>query len=150
MTLKDGGKKLYPHKVYCFKSIIESLRALVKRPNFTEHWELRRQREVRSVGQVMCDVFDGRVWRDIQVVNGVSFLASPRNYALMLNVDWMQPFKHTIYSVSVICLTLMNLPRSERFKPVNVILVGIIPGPSEPKLNISTYLSPLVNELVIL
>ena len=68
----------------------------------------------------------------------------------MLNVDWMQPFKHTIYSVGVIYLTLMNLPRSERFKPVNVIFVGIIPGPSEPKLNINTYLSPLVDELVIL
>ena len=81
VTLKDGGKKLYPHKVYCFKSITESLRALVKRPNFTEDCELWRQREVRYVAQVMCDVFDGRVWRDFQVVNGVSFLASPRNYA---------------------------------------------------------------------
>ena len=68
----------------------------------------------------------------------------------MLNVDWMQPFKHTIYSVGVMYMTLMNLPRSERFKPENVILVGIIPGPSEPKLNINTYLSPLVDELVTL
>ena len=47
-------------------------------------------------------------------------------------------------------LVLMNLPRSERFKPENVILVGIIPGPSEPKLNINTYLCPLVDELLIL
>ena len=30
------------------------------------------------------------------------------------------------------------------------ILVGIIPGPSEPPLNINTYLSPLVDELLIL
>ena len=68
----------------------------------------------------------------------------------MLNVDGMQHFKHTIYSVGVMYLVLMNLPRSECFKAENVILVGIIPGPSEPKLHISTYLSPLVDKLLIL
>ena len=44
-------------------------------------------------------------------------------------------------------MVLMNLPRAERFKPENVFLVGIIPGPHEPKLNINTYLKPLVAEL---
>ena len=44
----------------------------------------------------------------------------------------------------------MNLLRNERFKRENVILVGIIPGPSEPPLNINTYLSPLVDELLVL
>ena len=150
VTLKCGSKKLYPHKVYCCTSIIESLRVLVKRLDFTAHCELWRQREVRSVAQVVCDVFDGRIWRDFQNFNDVPFLASPQNYAFMLNVDWMQPFKHTIYSVGVMYLVLMNLPRSERFKPKNVILVGVIPGPSEPRLNINTYLSPLVDELLIL
>ena len=47
-------------------------------------------------------------------------------------------------------LVLMNLPRSERFKRENVLLVGIIPGPSEPPLTINTYLSPLVDELLLL
>ena len=44
----------------------------------------------------------------------------------------------------------MNLPKHERFKRENVILAGIIPGPSEPPRNINTYLSPLVDELLIL
>ena len=47
------------------------------------------------------------------------------------------------------CLVVMKLPRSERFKAENVILVGIIPRPSEPKLHINTYLPPLVDELLI-
>ena len=68
----------------------------------------------------------------------------------MLNVDWIQPFEHTTYSVGVIYLVLMNLPRHERFKRENVILAGIIPDPSEPPRNINTYLSPLVDELLIL
>ena len=116
VTLKCGTKRLYPHKVYCYKSVIESLKTLVKRADFTSHCELWRTREVRSVSHVMCDVFDGRVWRDFQSYNGIPFLSAPRNYAFMLNVDWMQPFKHTIYSVGLTYLVLMNLPRSLHFK----------------------------------
>lgn len=45
-------------------------------------------------------------------------------------------------------MVLMNLPRSERFKPENVFLVGVIPGPHEPKHYINnSYLQPLVAEL---
>ena len=68
----------------------------------------------------------------------------------MLNVDWMQPFKHTQYSVGVMYLVLMNLPRSERFKRENVFLVGIISGPNEPRNNINSFLKPLVDELLVL
>ena len=43
-------------------------------------------------------------------------------------------------------MTIMNLPWSARYKPENVILVGILPGPSEPS-DINSFLDPLVNEL---
>ena len=42
----------------------------------------------------------------------------------------------------------MNLPREERFKPENVIIVGIIPGPKEPKGDVNSFLKPLVDELI--
>ena len=118
--------------------------------SFTELYELWRDREIRSVHQIMCNIFEGRVWRDFLTCNGSPFLSAPRNYAFMLNVDWMQPFDHTPYSVVVIYLGLVNLPGSERFKRQNIFLVGIIPGPNEPRLNINSYLSPLVDELLIL
>lgn len=41
----------------------------------------------------------------------------------------------------------MDLPREERFKLENVFIVGIIPGPDEPKGNINSFLHPLVSEL---
>lgn len=41
----------------------------------------------------------------------------------------------------------MNLPRSERFKPQNVILVGVIPGPHELRLNINSYDVAQLNKL---
>ncbi len=40
----------------------------------------------------------------------------------------------------------MNLPRNERNKQSNVLLVGIIPDPSEPT-NLNGFLAPLVKEL---
>ena len=83
VTLKDDAKRLYPHKVYCYQSLIESIKRLVKRPNLVDHCELWRNREVRSVGQIMGDVFDGRIWRDFQIYENKPFLAAPRNYALM-------------------------------------------------------------------
>lgn len=65
----------------------------------------------------------------------------------MLNVVWFQPFKLARYSVGVVYLVEMNLPRHEQFKVENVILVGVIPGPHEPSQSINTFLSPLVDEL---
>ena len=66
----------------------------------------------------------------------------------MMNVDWFQPFKHTAYSVGVIYMVVMNLPRAERFCPENVIICGIIPGPEEPSKHINQFLSQLVTELI--
>ena len=148
VTTKDGGIRLYPHKIYCYQSVIATLKQFVQRKRFTARCELWRNRDIRTPHQVMCDVFEGRIWRDFQMFNNSPFLGSPRNYAFMLNVDWMQPFDHTPYSLGVLYLVLMNLPRSERFKRENIFLVGIIPGPNEPRNNINSYLFPLVDELI--
>lgn len=74
---------------------------------------------------------------------GHSFLSEKNSLALMLSIDWFQPFKHRVYSVGVMYLVFMNLPRSIKFKRENVILLGLIPGPCEPPLNIITYLTPV-------
>ena len=113
VTLSDGTTRLYPHKLFCYKSIVETLTQFVKRLGFTERCEL------------WCNVF-------------------------MLNVDWMQPFKHTLHQQSIVYLVLMNLPRSERFKRENIFLVGIISGLNEPRNNINSFLKPLVDELLVL
>ena len=63
-----------------------------------------------------------------------------------MNVDWFQPFVRTQYSVGAIYLN-QNLPRGQRYKEENVILVGMIPGRSELSLTINSYLAPLVQEL---
>ena len=91
------------------------------------------------------DIYDGNIWKEFQFYKGNAFLNQPYSLGLILNVDWFQPFSHTQYSVGVIYLTVLNLPRHIRYKRDNVILVGIIPGPREPEHTINTYLQPLIN-----
>ena len=81
-----------------------------------------------------------------RLVSGVPYLEVPGN--LMLNVDWFRRFKHTSYSAGVIYLVIQNLLRTVRFKPENIIIVGTIPGPSEPKLHINLYIKPMIDELL--
>ena len=69
----------------------------------------------------------------------------------MLNCDWFQPFAQSRYTIGMLCLVILNLPRSICFKPENVIITRIIPGPKEPKKNaMNSYLRPLVKELNML
>ena len=48
---------------------------------------------------------------------------------------------------TAIYLTILNLPRDGRYKIENTVLVGLIPGPSEPK-RINPFLNLLVDELL--
>lgn len=65
-----------------------------------------------------------------------------------MNVDWFRPFKHrNDFSVGVIYMVLMNLPRSIRFRKENVILVGIIPALTQEPKSLNYFLEPAVYEL---
>lgn len=55
----------------------------------------------------------------------------PSTYGFLLNVDWYEPFKHSVYAIG---LVLLNLPRHLRYDPQNIILCGIILGPPEQYL----------------
>lgn len=55
------------------------------------------------------------------------------------------------HSVGGIYLAINNLPRNIRYQKSNMILVGLIPGPSEPQLsNMNHFLRPVVDELLTL
>lgn len=140
-----GKKKLYPYKIYCYKSLQSILQDFLLRPDFSQECEHWRSRPPSN--SLYRDIYDGEVWKYFQEVGGVPFLSSPFTLALMLNVDWFQPFSHTVWSVGLVYLTIMNLPRQKRYKRKNMILIGVIPGPSEPLHDINSILQPLVIEL---
>ena len=67
----------------------------------------------------------------------------------MLNLDWFNPFDRSQYSTGAIYGVICNLPREERFKPCNMIIMALLPGPNEAKLHsINNYLAPIVNQLL--
>lgn len=136
----------YPRLLYCYKPIIQSLQELILRPTFISQCELWRNRKVTD--GVLRDVYDGQVWRDFQEYDGKAFLSAPFNYALCLNVDWFQPYDHTKHSEGAAYITVLNLPRKQRYLQENIILLGIIPGPKEPPLNLNSFLHPFVDELL--
>ena len=88
---------------------------------------------------MLKNVYVGEMWKEFQIVCGKPFLASPFNLALSLNVDWFEPFHLTQYSVGIIYLTVLNLPRYLRNKQQYSILLGVIPGPKEPKRDINSF-----------
>ena len=112
--------------------------------------EVWRERQVEN--DSLDDVYDGSMWKHFQndSCSGVPFLAKPYNYLLLLNCDWFQPYKHTQYSIGVMYIVVENLPRPARFKRENILIVGVIPGPSEPSKTVNTYLRPLVKDLLAL
>jgi len=138
----------YPFKTFCYKSIIESVRELCARSGFLQKCESWRNRVIED--SVFMDIYDGQVWKDFMAPGGLNFFVDPHNLGLMLNVDWFQPYEHTQYSVGVIYLVVVNLPRSERFLLHNAIICGIIPGPSEPKHTINSFMRRMVKELQVL
>lgn len=141
----SGRKRYYPHLIFCFTSLVAGLQNLVLCSNFLEQCESTREM-FSTIGY--ADVYDGQLWKEFQTVEGSPFLCAANCYGLLVNVDWFQPYKHIVYSVGVIYIAFLNLPRLIRFKRENIIIVGIIPGPSEPSLTLNTILAPLVSELL--
>lgn len=141
------GYSLIPLCVYPYYSLFKSLERLACKPGFIDDCEKWRERSMCVSDNVLGDIYDGDIWKEFNSDRKGSFLASPHNYLLTLNVDWFQPFTHSVYSIGAIYLTVQNLPRHKRFKEENIILVGILPGPKEPHFTINSFLSPLVEEL---
>ena len=70
--------------------------------NYCHLWHTRKQTENLS------DIYDGKIWQDFQKFNGKDLLADPHTLGLMLNIDWMKPYKHVQYSVGAIYFSIMN------------------------------------------
>lgn len=77
-----------------------------------------------------ADIYDGSAWRSQSY-----FLAQPAslNLLLILNIDWFEVFARRPFPVGGIFLAVLNLERSIRYLPANVILAGLTSSESEPK-----------------
>ena len=146
VELSTGKTVFIPHLSYCYIDLKTSLQFLLKSSSFIENCEYWKKRT--SVNGVLSSIYDGQIWNDFKQYEGVPFLSEPYSYALILNLDWFQPYKHLTYSIGVLYLSVLNLPSHVRYSNAYTILVGVLPGPHEPKLTVNTYLEPLVNDLL--
>lgn len=100
---------------------------------------------------IMQDVRDGEVWKDFlsdPLDQSKQFLLNPNNIGLLINIDWFKPFKRSEYKVSAIMMSVLNLPRQERFKVKWTMILGVIPRPADSKGHINTFLKPIVDDLL--
>ena len=111
--------------------------------------------DVEEVPAQMHDIFDGQFLHDFKDRGGHRFgrQTEEGRYVFSLSIDFFNPFtnkqagkKVSFGVISVVCL---NLPVSMRYKPENMFLAGVIPGPKEPPLTLKQYLSPLVDEFLV-
>ena len=135
-----------PLKVFCYQSIIQTIRCLVQQPGMLDVLNKWKDRTIPS--GVMADVYDGSVWKSFLTVDGKPFLSRCYTFGLLINVDWFQPYTQVQYSVGAIYLAILNFPRQLRYRRENMVLIGVIPGPHEPNLHINSFLESLVDELL--
>jgi hypothetical protein len=108
-----------------------------------------------STSKEMKDIFDAEILQNFKGFDGQHFGTGGEEgrYVFSLCVDYFNPLgnkqagkKKSIGLISLVCL---NLPLDMRYKPENMFLFGIIPGPNEPPLNcLNHYLRPLVDMLL--
>src|SRR6516165_3761339 len=65
------------------------------------------------------------------------------------STDGVKLFNRGHFSVWPLLLVNLNLPPSVRFKEEKLILVGVIPGPRQPK-DMNSFFRPLIDEFKIL
>lgn len=144
--IKGQRVEFKPRKVYYYFGIISALLLLLMRSGFLidcNSWIANQRND-----NFLADITDGQVWNElVSSFTDSGTLSSTNLIGLLINIDWFQPFKHISYSVGVIYAVIINLPRSMHYKDENVVIIGIIPGPHEPKTHINSYLGPFVSEL---
>ncbi|MBW0568319.1 hypothetical protein O181_108034 [Austropuccinia psidii MF-1] len=96
----------------------------------------QHQQSQTPKGSTKCDVWDGLVWRHFtgtRNINNPPFMSIPGELAFSIYVDWFNAHgKSTrLASIGPIMLICLNHPPSEKLKPENVYVLGIIPGPKE-------------------
>ena len=152
-----GGKTLQvPIKKFICFSFKDWVASLLSRPGFEDmmdgSWSLGDRNTKENE---LADIFDGEVLKRFKGPNGELFGAggTEGHYAFSLCVDFFNPFGNKAAGKSTSCgmisLVCLNIPPDIRYKPENMFLAGIIPGPREPPLTaINHYLSCIVDDLI--
>ena len=115
----EGWRQVQTYTTFVYRSVITAIEMMVQQGKFLEKCEQWRNRCCKE--GILGDIYDGKVWKDLQYIRGRPFFAIPGNLCFALNIDWFNPFDETPYSAGAIYLAILNLPRKERYKTENTI-----------------------------
>ncbi len=137
-------------KIFPYQSLIQKLAELLIQENFEKLLETCFFNNFSD--NILSDIYDGKVWKEFQDTDGQKFFVKNTlegRLGFGLNIDWFQPYKHCIYSVGAIYLTILNLPRELHYERKNTTLIKIIPGSNKLSTEeIMHYLKLLINEFL--
>lgn len=155
-----GGAKhsqWWPFRTYPYRSFRQWVAEFLLRPGIEKHvtnsWKAPKS---------------PNKWSDTMEAPGVRSFLGPNNktpFSVQVNgechlifslfVDWFNPHGNKAagksHSIGAVYLACMNLPTHLRYRPENIYLAAIIPGPNEPNTDqLNHLIRPIVDELVVM
>ncbi len=158
--LEPGGspRTVYePIKCYPYRSLKSWLAELFMRRDIEELLLKSWDSAVGASGKVCHDILGSPVVQQFVGPDGKTlFSVQPYgsiHLVFSLFIDWFNPHGNKragkSHSIGAIYMACENLPPHLRFRPENIYLAGIIPGPHEPGVDqFYHFLRPLVDELL--
>lgn len=147
------GKEI-PVRRYAFQSLPEWIARLLLRPSIDLLLDESLEESIKPFDptQPIKDIHQSKIWKEFRGADGKQFTATSGNLIFAMFVDGINPFgnkqsgRHV--SITFIVLICLTPPFHMRYKPENIFLVGIVPGPREPSLEqINWVLKPIVTQL---
>jgi hypothetical protein len=152
-----GVELQVPIKTFVAFDFKDWVAGLTSRPGFEESMDAawKGSGPDSASPDTMHDIFDGEFLRQFRGPDGKHFSLGngEGRYAFSLCVDFFNPYTNKQAgkksSIGIISLVCLNLPPDIRYKPENMFLAGIIPGPNSPPLTaLNHYLTPLIDDLL--
>lgn len=148
-----------PIKPYIVFDFQDWMANLLSRTGYEQEMDAAWTRMRQAPGEGgMNDIFQGSRIRKFKGPDGNHFSESgppaSGRYLFSLGFDFYNPLRNLTngkrVSVGVIALVCLNLPINLRYKPENLFLAGIIPGPKEPDYDhINPYFKPIVDVFLV-
>jgi hypothetical protein len=92
------------------------------------------------------DFWTGQLCRDLKEIKGL--FGKLMDMGFSLSTDGVKVFKtRSAFNIWPLMLVNLNLPPSVRYRRKNLLMVGFIPGPRNPK-HLNSYLQPLIAEFI--
>lgn len=155
--LLQNGK---PLKTFVYHDFHDFLARLLSRRDIEavmdESCDNARVSANESPPRYLADVFDGEYLRSFKGPKSDTLFTdrpgTEGRYLFAFNFDFFQPDRSTHRSAAASCgiisAVCLNLPLDLRYKPENMYVAGIVPGPNEPHGDeLNHYLEHVVNAL---